>query len=347
MPRLNQIAISVIGALSMAGCAIPIQQEPQQPPAVQPHLTVHDGLTAESMYRLGRYYEGQARFEPAIIAYREAIRRNPRMVEAYTGLGMSFAGQERYDEAIRQFQAAVVLAPDAAHLHNNLGYAYLLRGQTEQSVKALEQAQRLDPAHAKSAENLRIALAKLGNNVPPTVSSQSTTVSPPSATPAMQSVTTPAPGSNLVEVSPQVFELRTPPKARQFEKIEAVPLPTLPEPQPAARSAQRFKLEISNGNGILGLAKRVAGRLVEAGLRTVRLTNQRPFDQPTTEVQYRAGYAAAAAQLASKLQQPVLIKPTPDLASHIDVRLVLGKDVLSDVALVVPPAPAATKVAGR
>jgi tetratricopeptide (TPR) repeat protein len=343
MPRLNRIAVSVIGALSMAGCASPIQKQAEGPPAVQPVLNVHDGLTAEGMYRLGRYYEGQARFEPAINAYREAIRRDPLMVEAYTALGTSLAAQQRYDDAIRQFQAAIVLAPDAAHLHNNLGYAYLLSGRTEQAVKALEEAQRLDPAHARSAENLRMARIKLGNSVPQTVSF-------PSMTPAAQSIALPGPSSGgLVEVAPQVFELRTSPKPRHFEKIEAVPLPPLPEPQPRATSVPSFKLEISNGNGVLGLAKRVAGRLVGAGVRTARLTNQRPFNQPTTEVQYREGYAVAAAALAAKLQHPVQIKPKHDLASHIDVRLVLGRDTLSDVALVVPPAakPAATTIAAR
>jgi hypothetical protein len=163
----------------------------------------------------------------------------------------------------------------------------------------------------------------------------------------VQTVTTPAPGTNLVEVAPQVFELRTSPKPRHFEKIEAVPLPPLPEPQPRATSAPSFKLEISNGNGVLGLAKRVAGRLVDAGVRTARLTNQRPFNHPTTEVQYREGYAAVAAALASKLQHPVQIKPKHDLASHIDVRLVLGKDALSDVALVAPRTPAAATLAAR
>jgi tetratricopeptide (TPR) repeat protein len=338
MPKLNRIAVSVIGALAMAGCAIPIQKEAQQPPAVQPVLAV-DG--AEGMYRLGRYYEGQARFEPAINAYREAIRRDPLMVEAYTALGTSLAAQQRYDDAIRQFQAAIVLTPNVAHLHNNLGYAYLLSGQTEQAVRALEEAQRLDPVHARSAENLRIAQAKLGNRAPKTASSESTTR-------AVQSVTMPAPGTSLVEVAPQVFELRTSPKPRHFEKIEAVPLPTLPEPQPRATSASSFKLEIANGNGVLGLAKRVAGRLVDAGVRTARLTNQRPFNQPITEVQYREGYAAAAAALASKLQHPVQVKPKHDLASQIDVRLVLGKDALSDVAFVVPTAkPAVTTIAAR
>ena len=262
------------------------------------------------MYRLGRYYEGQPRFDLAINAYREAIRRDPLMVEAYTALGTSLAAQQRYDEAIRQFQAAIVLAPNAAHLHNNLGYAYLLSGQSEQAVKVLEKAQGLDSAHAKSAENLRVARAQLGNSGPETASSSNTNV-------AVQPVTTPQPGSSLVEVAPQVFELRTSPKPRHFEKIEAVPLPPIREPQARTTSASGFKLEISNGNGVSGLAKRVAGRLGAAGVRTARLTNQRPFNQPTTEVQYREGYAAAATALASKLQHPVQVKPNHDLASHI------------------------------
>jgi hypothetical protein len=131
-----------------------------------------------------------------------------------------------------------------------------------------------------------------------------------------------------------------------MEKIEAVPLAPLPQENSMAPT-RKFKLEVSNGNGILGLAKRVAGRLVSAGVRATRLTNQRPFEQASTEVQYREGYAAEAAMLAATLQHPVQVKPSKDLARHIDVRLVLGKDVLSDTALIIPTRPAATTVAAR
>jgi tetratricopeptide (TPR) repeat protein len=341
MPKLNPIALSVICALAMAGCASPMQKQADRPPAVEPMLNVNHGGTAEGLYRLGRHFEGQRRYEPAINAYREALKRDPLMVEAYTGLGMSLAAQQRYDDAVRQFQAAVVLEPHAAHLHNNLGYAYLLSGQTEQAVKALEEAARLDPAHARSAENLRIAQAKLAGTAPQAVASQSTT-------PVMQILTSPSAGTRLVEVAPQVFELHMPPKPRNLEKIHAVPLPPLPQQQPRAMPTRSFKLEVSNGNGVLGLAKRVAGRLTGAGVPTARLTNRRPFNQTTTEVEYREGYAAEAAALAAKLQHPVQVKRSERLASHIDVRLVLGRDVLSDVALVAPPAPAAvTKMAAR
>jgi hypothetical protein len=75
---------------------------------------------------------------------------------------------------------------------------------------------------------------------------------------------------------------------------------------------------------------------VSAGLPTTRLTNQRPFEQARTEVQYREGYAAEAATLAGKLQHRVQVVPRTDLASYVDVRLVLGKDVRSETALLAP-----------
>jgi hypothetical protein len=97
-----------------------------------------------------------------------------------------------------------------------------------------------------------------------------------------------------------------------------------------------FKLEVTNGNGITGLAKRVAGRLAELGVTGARLTNQRPFEQQDTEIQYRHGYAAEAAALADKLQRKVQVMPSKHLAGHIHVRLVLGRDVPSESALLLP-----------
>ena len=338
MPKLHPIALSVICALAMGGCASPMQKQPDRPLAVEPVLNINPGASAEALTRLGRYFEGQRRYEQAVNAYREAIKRDPLMVEAYTGLGMSLAAQQRYDDAVRQFQAAIVLEPQATHLHNNLGYAYLLSGQTEQAVQALEEAQRLDPEHAKSAENLRMAKARLGNTV--------SQPAPQRATAGVQAITTPLPGTRLVEVAPQIFELKLPPKPRNLDRIQAMPLPPLPPQQPRA-TPRSFKLEVSNGNGVLGLAKRVAGRLTGAGVPTARLTNQRPFNQPATEVQYREGYIAEAEALAARLQHPVRVKRSEQLASHIDVRLILGRDVLSDIALVAPPPAAATKIAAR
>jgi hypothetical protein len=226
-----------------------------------------------------------------------------RFMEPYTDSGIALAVQRRYGEAIRQFQAAVIAAPHAAYAYNNLGYAYLLSGANQQAVEALEEARRLDPGHEKARANLRIAQAKLA-------AASAITPSPQSVRPAVPPATESVGGLSLVEVGPQVFELKGPVNYRKAE--------------PATRS---FKLEVANGNGVAGLAKRIARRLEGAGVRTARITNQRPFAQARTEVQYREGYAAQAAELAGKLEHPARLVPSERLGRDVDVRLVLGKDL--------------------
>jgi Tfp pilus assembly protein PilF len=342
MSRLKPIALSVVCAFSMAGCAGLSQKQAEQPPAAQPLRAAHHGpVTAEGMYRLGRYWEGQGRVAQAIVAYSEALKRDPLLVEAYTRLGMALASQRRYEEAVRQFQAAAVLEPQAASAHNNLGYAYLLSGSTEQAVKAFEEARRLDPGHEKARENLRIARAKAGET-----SARPAVAQAPRA--VIHGDGEPANDLRLVEVMPHVFELKAPARKSAIESrplpavphntsaIEARPLKPLLQKASAAAPARGFRLEVSNGNGVLGLAKRVAGRLAQAGVPATRLTNQRPFAQARTEIQYRAGYAAEAARLAGKLQRPVNVAPSTHLADHVDVRLVLGKDAPTESALLVP-----------
>ncbi len=322
MPRLKPAVLCVVSVLSLAGCAAPSKRQAQPP--VQPPAAVRPAITADAMYRLGRYYEAQARYDKAIAGYRGALMRNPLLIDAYAGLGRTLAAQQRYEEAIRQFRAAVVLAPHEASAHNNLGYAYLLNGSHADAVKAFEEAIRLDPEHEKSRENLRVAQAG-------------------SEAPVVQPVAEPSADVSLVEVAPQVFELKAPVR---YARIEARPLPPLVLEQPRAARSRYFGLEVSNGNGMPGLAKRIAARLANVGVRTGWLTNQPRFQQARTEVQYREGYAAEAAEVVKKLQYPVRMVANDALAAHVDVRLVLGNDVRSESAFS-PPGAEQTAVALR
>src|SRR5688572_14008102 len=332
MLKINPIAVSLVCGLSVVGCTS-ITHKTSQPPQVQPVLAVnHGGYSAESLYRLGRSFEGQGRYEQAIAAYREALNRDPLKVDAYTGLGMALAAQQRYEDAIRQFQAAVVLAPDTAYLHNNLGYAYMLAGQYGEAVKALEDAQRLDGSHERTNENLRAAKERLGPASAP-VSAPVAVPSPVAATSVAQVRTNADTSAQLLEVVPQIYELRFPPDRTPILMQPLAPLPEAaptPKEQPRAASpARRFSLEVSNGNGVNGMAKRVSGHLARSGMQAVRLTNALSFTESRTVIHYRPGYEVEARELKAKLQPAVGTVKREDLASHIDVRLVLGRDVLT------------------
>jgi len=129
--------------------------------------------------------------------------------------------------------------------------------------------------------------------------------------------------SELVQLAPSVYELRL---------------------APQSIALQRFRLELSNGNGVTGMAKRLGQQLVANGLPKARLTNQKPFRQRITQIQYRDGYADVAATLRSRMpNQPPMIK-TAALRASTDVRVVLGRDLPRDVALLVP-APEIAQVA--
>jgi Tfp pilus assembly protein PilF len=314
MNKLKTVACAVCAALAGAGCSLmPAEREAWR---IEPHKSA-----------------SAAQNDP-IALYREALRRNPLDVEAYNGLGVALSAQGRHDDAIRQFQAAIVLAPGRAAFHNNLGYAYLLRGSYPEAVRELREARRLDPANQKALENLELASAWLppARAKPAEPVAKARALQPPSDSPA-----------NLVQVAPHVYELKAPPPP-----IVAKTLPPLAEAQVQLASAapslpvqpgaplRNFRLEVSNGNGVNGLAKRVSGLLQAAGVATARLTNHVSFTQPTTEIQYREGYAREAARLAAMLRQPVRAVPSDKLAGHIDVRLVLGHDARSETALVGP-----------
>jgi tetratricopeptide (TPR) repeat protein len=117
----------------------------------------------EAMYQLGRYYQGQNRFDEAVNAYLKALNADASFVEARNGLGVVYSRQGKYREAIEAFQAAIQQAPKAAHLYSNMGYAYYLQGQYAESVKALQQATALDPNNQRALNNLGQAYAKAGN----------------------------------------------------------------------------------------------------------------------------------------------------------------------------------------
>lgn len=161
------------------------------------------------------------------------------------------------------------------------------------------------------------------------------------------------PSATLVKVAENVFELRNAPTATGATAIAeaaaiiaaaAPPAPavarssvvagTTPAAQSlatsAAKSAARY--EVANGHGGEGLARRLAGLLGQQGFARPRLTNQVPYNQAASVIQYRDGYRASAEAFASQLpfRPTVLATASGDL--RVDVRLVLGRDLTTSDA---------------
>jgi len=89
---------------------------------------------------------------------------------------------------------------------------------------------------------------------------------------------------------------------------------------------QASRLEVSNGNGVAGMARLVGRWLATQGLDNVRLTNQRSFAQRTTLIQYRSGHEEEARRVARSLPAGAKVLSGPTQGLRSDVRVVLGRD---------------------
>ena len=238
------------------------------------------------------------RIEPTL-----SIDDGTQDAQRQTARGLALAQQGRYDAAIGCFLAAAALAPQNAYVHNNLGYAYLLKGSNELAIARFEEALSVDPQYAKAHENLRVARSGL-------------TPLPRKPEAEVARKTAPEGGAapaRLVQVAPNVYELEV----------------ALGKPAAPLQAAQRrFRVEVTNGNGAAGMAKRVASGL---GLANAHLTNRRPFVQAVTVIEFRDGYAEAAAALGRKLDGGIRTLRIA-AAGDVDVRIVLGRDRLKRVA---------------
>lgn len=93
-----------------------------------------------------------------------------------------------------------------------------------------------------------------------------------------------------------------------------------------------FRIEVSNGNGLTGMGRKVVNFLGDFGYARSRLTNQKTFRVPASVVHYRTGYREEARSLMANLPGvPTLIEMN-DLRQDISIRVVLGKDWLRNVA---------------
>lgn len=287
-------------------------------------------------YDLGRYYQGQERHQEAIWAFEKVLAANGSAIEARSRLGASLAALGRYEEAITQFRMVVSAAPESAHMHSNLGYAYMLAGQADQAVSSLERAVSLDPSNQRALNNLGMAYAQIGNverareafsgaagSDQPARASHPEKGGPQEAAPALAQEESRA---QVVQLAPNVYELRT---------REAAPV--MPVVVAVSRSGySKVRLEVSNGNGVTGMARRVGSYLKDGGFATSRLTNQGTFAVPLSRVEYREGLEAEAKRVAAAMPREVAIVQNSSLRRDIGMRLVLGRDLASKLAYFEP-----------
>ncbi|SHG50294.1 LytR C-terminal domain-containing protein [Massilia sp. CF038] len=330
MPAPRFIHCCIAGAVLLQGCAT--TSNPVQHLRVQPHYQVNHSTneTAEAYYQLARIHQGQGNLDLALAGYTYAIARDPGHVEARSAAAAIHARQGRLEQARAMMLEVVTQYPALSQAHNNLGYIEYLRGDHASAVAQMRQAVALDGGNERARNNLRLAEAAMAHATPPQLAQA---VPEPESAPAP--APEPAPGRMaLVQVIPQVYEL----------KLASSTTATAVNPVVAATLTAR--VEVSNGAGTPGLARRVGALLGKQGVQVARLTNQRPFGQQSTRIVFRPELAAQAQALRKLIDGPVEMAPSVQLAGASELRVVLGRDTQHALALR-DAAPVTTEVALR
>jgi hypothetical protein len=133
-------------------------------------------------------------------------------------------------------------------------------------------------------------------------------------------------GMQLVRLASNMYELKIAPQ-EELVAPAAAPAPVAAAvPPPAAVTKTGSRLEIANGNGATGLAKRFRQALATRGIAVTRLTNAKPFGRAATSIEFRRGFEQQARGLQATLGGKAVLQQADKLRASTDVRLVLGKD---------------------
>ena len=98
----------------------------------------------------------------AVMAGREAIKRDSGNVEAFQATGIAQLAMNELGGAIASFEKAVEIEPNHGWALNNLGFACLRANQNERAVTVLEHAAEVLPNVAYVQNNLGVALERVG-----------------------------------------------------------------------------------------------------------------------------------------------------------------------------------------
>ena len=90
---------------------------------------------------------------------------------------------------------------------------------------------------------------------------------------------------------------------------------------------KRFGIEVSNGNGTTGMARKMGDYLKTRGWEVSRLTNANHFNHRVSKIYYQAGYQEAANHLAGQLPAFDGMEETKRFdRPDIKIKLLIGKD---------------------
>src|SRR6185503_17540994 len=102
------------------------------------------------------------RLEREVQPYRQALKVNPKDVDARLQIGTIYARNGIDEVALREFEAILAQDPKHASAHNNRGNLYFARGDFERALESYRTAEGADPNDGGIRMNAALAYYRLG-----------------------------------------------------------------------------------------------------------------------------------------------------------------------------------------
>ena len=103
------------------------------------------GVSARICNKIGIAYQQEDQLGLARKAYKQALRFNTAMSEAWNNMGTTYFFENKYKKSLKYYQHAIALDPNSPSFHVNLGTSYSRLKQYPEAVDEYRVALTLDP----------------------------------------------------------------------------------------------------------------------------------------------------------------------------------------------------------
>jgi len=106
-------------------------------------------LTAEQSVEQGKKYVQEKQFDKAVESFKQAIRLDANLADAYHGLGSVYVNMGRSSDALEPMKTAARLDPDNSIIRLNLGITLSNLRRADEAMSELNMAKQLSPKDAR------------------------------------------------------------------------------------------------------------------------------------------------------------------------------------------------------
>jgi cytochrome c-type biogenesis protein CcmH/NrfG len=102
-------------------------------------LSLKGNTKAQSFFAQGNRLAERGDYDMAAAEWEQAVRTDPKLIEAWVLLGEYYFGRERFEDAIRCMSQVVERAPETPDCHGRLAIAFL---SVRSELAAFEEAEK-------------------------------------------------------------------------------------------------------------------------------------------------------------------------------------------------------------